>query len=43
MLFLGAIKLIGRHHLDQIVLLITGWLLLDHLLSSPVGVYILQE
>jgi hypothetical protein len=37
MLFLGAIKLTGRRHLDQLVLLIIGWLLLDHLLSLPVG------
>jgi hypothetical protein len=35
-LFLGAIKLTGRHHLDQLVLLIKGRLLLDHLLFTCV-------
>jgi hypothetical protein len=34
MLFLGAIKLTGRHHLDQLVLFIIGWLVLDHLLFT---------
>jgi hypothetical protein len=36
MLFLGAIKLTGIRHLDQLVLLIIG-LLLDHLLITCGG------
>jgi hypothetical protein len=39
-LFLGVIKLTGRHHLNQLVLFIIGWLLLDHLLFTWVGLYI---
>jgi hypothetical protein len=39
MFILGAIKSIGRHHLDQVVLLVV-WLLLDHLFFSCGGLYI---
>jgi hypothetical protein len=45
MSILGAIKLTGRRHLDQLILLIV-WLLLDHMFFSCVcvggGVYISQ-
>jgi uncharacterized protein YunC (DUF1805 family) len=38
-LFLGAIKLTRRRHLDQLVLLIIG-LFLDHLLFTCGGLYV---
>jgi hypothetical protein len=37
MLFLGAIKLTGRRHLNQLILIIIGRLLLDHLLFTCGG------
>jgi hypothetical protein len=37
--FLGATKLTGRRHLDQVELLVL-WLLFDHLLFTCGGLYI---
>jgi hypothetical protein len=39
----GAIKLIGRHYLDQLVCFIIGRLLFGHLLFTYGGIYISQE